>query len=197
MIKIQSELKAPKKNYNNFGGYKYRSLEDILEAVKPLLKKNNCILTISDDIVEVWWRVYIKATTILKNEKGETEKAVAYAREAEDKKKMDTAQITGAASSYARKYALQGLFLLDDGENDPDSLNKWEEEVKNNKEGQENKEVVWEFIKTLKESEPKNENELNEIVKNFYNANKNKINEATKEKLASIKKFYLKKLGIN
>lgn len=112
---IQNELKAPKKRTNSFGGYKYRSCEDILEAVKPLLKKYDVTLTISDTIEEICGRVYVKATAELRN--GENiggYSVTAYAREAELKKGMDDSQITGAASSYARKYALNGLFLIDD-----------------------------------------------------------------------------------
>jgi hypothetical protein len=108
---IQSKLKAPKGQMNKFGGYKYRSCEDILEAVKPLL--GDLVLTISDDIVAVGDRVYVKATATLSD--GEhTVSTTAFAREAETKKGMDEAQITGSASSYARKYALNGLFCIDD-----------------------------------------------------------------------------------
>lgn len=111
--KIQQELKAPKGQYNSFGGYHYRSAEDILEAVKPLLAKTKAELILSDEIVEVGGRVYVKATALLSD--GEQQaKVMAYAREPEDKKGMDASQITGTASSYARKYALNGLFLIDD-----------------------------------------------------------------------------------
>lgn len=111
--KIQQELKAPKGQYNNFGKYKYRSCEDILEAVKPLLAKNNAELTLSDEIVQVGNRIYVKAVATLND--GTNEKSVAaYARESEAKKGMDESQVTGTASSYARKYALNGLFLIDD-----------------------------------------------------------------------------------
>lgn len=114
LIAIQSELKAPKTQVNRFGGYKYRKAEDILEAVKPLLNKQKCTLTITDDIVMVGNRIYVKATAILKNEKGECETVTGWAREEENKKGMDGSQITGASSSYARKYALNGLFAIDD-----------------------------------------------------------------------------------
>lgn len=114
LISIQSELKAPKTQVNNFGGYKYRKAEDILEAVKPLLAKQKCTLIITDDIVMVGNRIYVKATATLKNEKGEVEEATGWAREEESKKGMDASQITGASSSYARKYALNGLFAIDD-----------------------------------------------------------------------------------
>jgi hypothetical protein len=112
---IQSSLKAPKGQTNKFGGYKYRSCEDILTAVKPLLAEWGCSLVIQDDIVEVGGRVYVKATASLAD--NDSEMAIsssAFAREAEIKKGMDDAQITGSASSYARKYALNGLFAIDD-----------------------------------------------------------------------------------
>ena len=114
LIVIQSELKAPKSQFNKFGGYKYRKAEDILEAVKPLLNKQKCTLTITDDIVMVGNRIYVKATATIKNEKGEFETTTGWAREEETKKGMDGSQITGASSSYARKYALNGLFAIDD-----------------------------------------------------------------------------------
>lgn len=114
LIVIQSELKAPKSQFNKFGGYKYRKAEDILEAVKPLLAKQKCTLTITDDIVMVGNRIYVKATATIKNEKGECETTTGWAREEESKKGMDGSQITGASSSYARKYALNGLFAIDD-----------------------------------------------------------------------------------
>lgn len=122
LMNIQSKLNVPKSLRNNFGGYNYRSAELILEAVKPLLKENECTLTIDDDIIQVGDRIYIKATVRLKNKSGEVETASAYAREASVKKGMDDSQITGAASSYARKYALNGLFCIDDTK-DADALN--------------------------------------------------------------------------
>ena len=118
---IQSELKAPKNQRNTFGNYNYRSAEDILEAVKPLLLKHECTMTISDTIVEVGGRVYVKATATFLDGDNTTE-VCAFAREEETKKGMDAAQITGSASSYARKYALNGLFLIDDTK-DPDATN--------------------------------------------------------------------------
>ena len=114
LIRIQNELKAPKGQYNSFGKYSYRSCEDILEAVKPLLSSYDCILTLSDEITLVGERYYVKATAILLNGAGDKVEVTAYAREEEDKKDMDGSQITGAASSYARKYALNGLFCIDD-----------------------------------------------------------------------------------
>lgn len=114
LIAIQSELKAPKSQFNKFGGYKYRKAEDILEAVKPLLNKQKCTLIITDDVVLIGNRIYVKATATIKNEKGECETTNGWAREEETKKGMDGSQITGASSSYARKYALNGLFAIDD-----------------------------------------------------------------------------------
>lgn len=122
LIILQSRLKAPKDKRNTFGGYNYRSAESILEALKPLLNETECTLTITDDIVMLGTRFYIKATVTLKNSKGEQEEVTAYAREEEMKKGMDGSQITGAASSYARKYALNGMFAIDDTK-DADFLN--------------------------------------------------------------------------
>ena len=122
LIAIQSELKAPKSQFNKFGGYKYRKAEDILEAVKPLLAKQKCTLIITDDVVLIGNRIYVKATATIKNEKGECETTTGWAREEETKKGMDGSQITGASSSYARKYALNGLFAIDDNA-DSDTTN--------------------------------------------------------------------------
>lgn len=116
LIAIQNELKAPKSQYNNFGGYKYRSCEDIIEAVKPLLNKYKLVLNISDDIVNKGDRYYIEAVAKLFDEDGkEIMYSVGYAREEESKKGMDWSQITWSSSSYARKYALCWLLLIDDG----------------------------------------------------------------------------------
>lgn len=112
---IQAELKAPKGQYNSFGKYKYRSCEDILEAVKPLLVKYSIVLTINDELIYLGDRYYIKATACLcDTESDSTLYNSALAREEETKKGMDGSQITGTASSYARKYALNGLFCIDD-----------------------------------------------------------------------------------
>ena len=115
LIAIQSELKAPKSQYNNFGKYAYRNCEDILEALKPLLKEYKSTIYIADEIVTVLERFYIKATvTFIDAETGEKITNTAYAREEESKKGMDGSQVTGASSSYARKYALNGMFAIDD-----------------------------------------------------------------------------------
>jgi len=115
LSKIQQKLKAPKGQYNSFGGYKYRSAEDILEAVKPICAEFETVLILTDSVVQVGDRIYVKAEAELANFSGEDSITVsAFAREPEDKKGMDSSQITGTASSYARKYALNGLFNIDD-----------------------------------------------------------------------------------
>ncbi len=119
---VQSELKAPKGQTNKFGNYRYRSAEDILEALKPLLNKQKLALIITDEMVEVGSRVYVKASAAVIDSMGAQLSVNAYAREAEDKKGMDVAQISGSASSYARKYALNGLFCIDDTK-DADATN--------------------------------------------------------------------------
>jgi hypothetical protein len=115
LSKVQSELKAPKGQYNSFGKYKYRSCEDILEAVKPLNAKHGVVLTVGDEVVEISNRFYVKATaTLVDIESGEKVTNTALAREDDAKKGMDGSQITGTASSYARKYCLNGLYCIDD-----------------------------------------------------------------------------------
>ena len=130
---IQNELKCNKNQFNKFGGYAYRSCEDILEAVKPLLKKEKVVLTISDELQYIGNRYYIKATaTLIDTESEATISNSAYAREEETKKGMDGSQITGASSSYARKYALNGLFGIDDNK-DSDTTNIQSKEEKEDK----------------------------------------------------------------
>ena len=119
---IQAKLKAPKNQFNAFGKYKYRSLEDILEGLKPLLVEHKSSVTIADEIVEVGSRIYVKATVTLHQGK-ENISVTAYAREAESRKGMDDSQVTGSASSYARKYACNGLFAIDDTK-DADATNQ-------------------------------------------------------------------------
>ena len=107
LITIQSELKAPKSQFNRFGGYKYRKAEDILEAVKPLLAKEKCTLVLTDDIVSVGNRIYVKSLATLKNNSGETEMSVGYAREEETKKGMDGSQITGGFIKLCSQVCLE------------------------------------------------------------------------------------------
>lgn len=119
---IQQGLHAPKDAHNKFGKYNYRSAESILQALKPLLLNTNCVLILNDEIVDVGGRNYIKATATLADSNGEKIEVAALAREPVSRKGMDEAQVTGATSSYARKYALSGLFAIDDNK-DADSLN--------------------------------------------------------------------------
>lgn len=123
LVEVQSELKAPKSQFNKFGNYAYRNCEDILEALKPLLNEVKAIVSISDEVVLVGERYYIKATVkFIDAETGEVVEASAMAREEESKKGMDSSQLTGSTSSYARKYALNGLFAIDDTK-DSDTTN--------------------------------------------------------------------------
>lgn len=122
LSKVQSELKAPKNQRNNFGNYNYRSCEDILEAVKPLLAREGLVLTVCDDIELVGDRYYIKATATITDGTNSLSNS-AFAREEESKRGMDASQLTGSTSSYARKYALNGLLCIDDNK-DADDLNK-------------------------------------------------------------------------
>jgi len=126
--KIQAELKCPKGSFNAFGKYKYRSAEQILESVKPLLQKHEGILTLTDDIIQVGNKLFLKATAILSFDKGEFE--VNGFAELGEHKGMSSEQCTGTASSYARKYALNGLFLIDETESDPDSKDNSKTEKK-------------------------------------------------------------------
>lgn len=119
---LQAELKAPKSQRNSFGNYNYRSAEDILEALKPLAVKHGLTFQICDDICEIGGRVYVKATVTCTDDEGVTMSSTAFAREEETKKGMDGSQVTGAASSYARKYALNGMLLIDDTK-DADATN--------------------------------------------------------------------------
>lgn len=130
LANIQLELKAPKNKRNSFGGYDYRDLSGILEAVKPLLKKYKCAIMISDDVVTKEDRTYIEATaTIVDCEDGTLCQCKGYAREQDSKKGMDDAQLTGACSSYARKYACNGLLAIDDSQ-DLDAMDNTKEEPK-------------------------------------------------------------------
>ena len=164
IVKIQAELKAPKNQRNKFGNYNYRSAEDIIEAVKPILHKNGYWLNISDEIIEVGNRIYVKATATISNGK-ESFSATGFAREEETKKGMDASQITGSCSSYARKYSLNGLLAIDDTK-DADATNKHEAEEP----------TYIKLHETLEDLEIaidscENKNELEKL----YNLNKNSI----------------------
>lgn len=170
LAKVQFELKAPKSNFNKFGGFYYRSLEDILEAVKPLLDKHGLTLTISDEPVLIGDRFYIKATARLSDGKENLE-VTAYAREAAGKKGMDDAQVTGASSSYARKYCLNGLFLIDDTK-DPDT-NEFQEQTTGNI-NELNNQIITLFAKALEKV-----GDRNKLYKTL-GLNKTKMTELTK-----------------
>ena len=132
LMLVQSKLKAPKNQYNSFGKYSYRSCEDILEGLKPLLNEVEAIITLNDEVVNIGERFYIKAiATFIDIATGEKVEVSALAREDETKKGMDLAQVTGSVSSYARKYALNGLFAIDDTK-DSDSTNKHDKDKSSN-----------------------------------------------------------------
>lgn len=203
LLKAQVELKAPKGQYNSFGKYKYRSCEDILEALKPVLDKLKLALFISDEIVEVGGsykvskkdetveskgRKYVKATITLVNieKTDEIIKTSALAREEETKKGMDGSQITGASSSYARKYALNGMFMIDDTK-DSDSTNTHGKEEET--EAERKKKAIEEITKLAN-----TEDLYNEVLNIAAKFNKNSLLDCTLEEL---KKIYteLKKVG--
>lgn len=143
LTNIQVALKAPKSQFNSFGRYNYRNCEDIMEALKPLLDKEGLTLIMSDSIVPVMNRIYVQATAVLFDGKEVVATVSALAREPEDRKGMDASQITGASSSYARKYCLSGMFLIDDNK-DPDATNDH---------GKEEKKVIGGYSE-LKEKKP-------------------------------------------
>ena len=129
LMNVQANLKAPKGQYNSFGKYSYRNAEDILEALKPLLKDYKATVTLKDDLLLIGDRYYLQATaTFTDIESGENVVVTSLAREEETKKGYDVSQLTGSTSSYARKYALNGLMLIDNSELDPDSINTFEKE---------------------------------------------------------------------
>ena len=177
LLNIQVELKAPKGQYNSFGKYKYRSCEDILEAIKPICKKYNCTLVLSDILENIGERYYIKATALLIDTESEDDleahsiSNTAYAREELEKKGMDGSQITGTASSYARKYALNGLFNIDDTKDaDTDEYKTITESSKNEFQVTINSTVEKSIREEIKKAEIPNERVL-EILKK-YGANK-------------------------
>ena len=139
LTQIQCKLKAPKNQYNSFGKYNYRSCEDILEGLKPLLLDVKAIVVLNDEIIQIGDRYYLKATAkFIDCNSGESVEVSSLAREDETKKGMDLAQVTGSVSSYARKYALNGLFAIDDTK-DSDSTNTHDKELKKEYLNSENK----------------------------------------------------------
>lgn len=185
MMKIQTTLKAPKDKWNDYGKYNYRNAEGILEAVKPLLAENKLSMYITDDVQAVGERVYVKATVkVLDAETGESVETTALAREALNKKGMDDSQITGTASSYARKYALNGIFLLDDTKDADTNENKKEREARAEKQADDKK---TNDVKNMKISKIKQDSllalcdekafDINKIVKSFRHTKLSEITE--------------------
>lgn len=168
IVAIQSELKAPKGQYNSFGKYNYRSCEDILEGVKPLLAKHGLVLTIRDGIELIGDRFYVKATATITDGK-EQLSTDAYARESADKKGMDASQVTGATSSYARKYALNGLLAIDDTK-DADTMDN------SKKPAQQTQETVynWQTLKARATQGGISEDDLKHYLKETLKVNKSK-----------------------
>lgn len=176
LFKIQQELKVPKNQKNTFGNYNFRNCEDIMEASKPICAKNNCLLTCTDELKQVGDRYYVQATaTIFDLDSEENISTSAYAREEETKKGMDASQITGASSSYARKYALNGLLQLDDNKDADTNEYKKQQEKGNQKPNTPKKDdkpvekVTNEQIKLIQTLFTKIEKSENQIFKNFTN----------------------------
>lgn len=164
LVNIQSTLKAPKSQFNSFGKYNYRSCEDILESLKPILKEEKALVILDDNIVQIGNRFYVEATaTLIDAETGEKVSTKALAREDETKKGMDLAQVTGSVSSYARKYALNGLFCIDDTK-DSDATNKHGNEQKKKEVNESELNILY----SLGESIEKDKNRVDsEVYKKF------------------------------
>lgn len=201
LLNIQTELKVPKNQYNSFGKYNYRSCEDILEGLKPLLTKYKATLIIDDEIVQIGDRYYVKATATLIDIEGEGNlikgreyiSSTAFAREDEKKTGMDLSQLTGSTSSYARKYALNGLFAIDDTK-DSDATNKHGQKKKQNtqKQADESKKDI-NSLATDKQIKAiyvllKNKNYSEESLKNYINAtyNKDSVAALTKQEASDV-----------
>lgn len=162
LLAIQTKLKAPKGQYNSFGKYSYRSAEDILEAVKPLNAEQGLLLTITDEIKEVGGRIYVVATATV-SDGTDTLQVSAFAREPENKKGMDESQITGATSSYARKYALNGLYAIDDNEDaDTDEHKQQQDNAPKKQQAQKQQQK-----QQQQQAKEPTEQELHEIVEKY------------------------------
>lgn len=186
---IQIKLKAPKSQFNKFGNYKYRNCEDILEALKPLLNEFKTVISLKDEIIFIEERFYVKATvTLIDSETGEAFSTSAFAREEETKKGQDGSQITGSSSSYARKYALNGLFAIDDTKDSDSTNTHGKEEAKKTTETEFKKAI--DMINALANTEEKSE-KVFDMIEKF---NKNSLLDCTIDEL---KKVYneLKKIG--
>lgn len=182
---IQSKLKAPKGQYNKFGNYAYRSCEDILEALKPLLAQTKTVLTIKDDIEFIGDRYYLRATCTLHDaESGEKIENAAYARETDTKKGMDAAQITGSVSSYARKYALNGLFAIDDNKDSDYTNNGTTQQASNAENKKSLQDYRHEIAQTLKAKGVENKIFIAWLKSNFKTE---KLDGLTRTQLEKIK----------
>ncbi len=193
LMNIQSDLQAPKGQFNSFGKYNYRNCEDILEALKPSLKKYNCVVTLKDELVMIGDRYYVKATATIKDAESEvTESTVAFAREEESKKGMDGSQVTGASSSYARKYALNGLFAIDDNK-DSDTTNTYGKDNKSTNKATEGK-LSDAQVKRAYALAYKGNVSKEQVDKQIYSKFKKKIADLTKEEYDIVCNGY-EKLG--
>ena len=178
---IQIKLKAPKSQFNKFGNYKYRNCEDILEALKPLLNEFKTVISLKDEIIFIEGRFYVKATvTLIDSETGEVFSTSAFAREEETKKGQDGSQITGSSSSYARKYALNGLFAIDDTKDSDSTNTHGKEEAKKTTEREFKKAI--DMINALADTEEKS-NKIFDMIEKF---NKNSLMDCTIEELRKI-----------
>ena len=166
LLAIQTKLKAPKGQYNSFGKYSYRSAEDILEAVKPLNAEQGVLLTITDEIKEVGGRIYVVATATASDGTDEL-KVSAFAREPENKKGMDDSQITGATSSYARKYALNGLYAIDDNKDADTDEHKQQQDNAPKKQQTQKQQTQKQQQKQQQQEQGFTEQELHELVEKY------------------------------
>lgn len=179
LLLIQNELKAPKSQFNSFGKYSYRNCEDIMEALKPLCKKHNAVVTITDDINQVGERYYIKATVTIRDcDIDESLTVTAFAREEESKKGMDGSQVTGASSSYARKYALNGLFAIDDTKDADSGIDQSEPKQEPKKEPIKQKTRTELILQLIKDSDITPKDIATKLKTEF---NKSKVDELTQE----------------
>lgn len=196
LLNIQAELKVPKNQYNSFGKYNYRSCEDILEGLKPLLTKYKATLIIDDEIVQIGNRYYVKATATLIDIEGEGRERIsstAFAREDEKKTGMDLSQLTGSTSSYARKYALNGLFAIDDTK-DSDATNKHNtEQVSRPKADEDKQAIVDNSLATDRQIKAiyaiaKNKGYTEESLKNYTKSiyNKDSVKELTRQEASDV-----------
>ena len=184
---IQTKLNVPKNQHNKFGNFNYRSSEDILEAVKTLLQETKTVLTITDEVILIGERYYVKATATLKDaESGEEVSSTGWAREDESKKGMDSSQLTGSTSSYARKYALNGLLAIDDNK-DADSMNNKKEEGKKSTNSDVNKrgELLSNILK-IAESRKISPEMLTGLIKEDFN--KENSTQLTMQELYALKR---------